>query len=115
DGKLSAQSFEHPLPALLPEMRNVLGIAVRDEAMPARFQVGSLFDIIKQLTVKDDKGAPVLIGHRLLPIRETDDAKPARRHDDPRPPVIPLFVRAAMHDGIRHPADDFISRGSTSG
>ena len=70
---------------LFPKMRNDLRVAVRDQAMPARFQLRALLEIIEQLAVEDHEDAPVLIGDRLLAIRQADDAQPARRQRQPGP------------------------------
>jgi hypothetical protein len=59
-------------------MRDDFRVAVLHQAMPARFQLRPLFEVIKQLAIEDHDDVPLLIGHRLLAIREADNAQPAR-------------------------------------
>ena len=63
---------------LFPQVRDDLGVAVRDEAVSARFELRAPFDVVEQLAVEDDEDAPVLVGHWLLAVREADDAQPSR-------------------------------------
>ena len=102
DGKLPAQPLEHPFLMLFPQVRNDFGVAVGDEAMPARFQLGPPFDVIEQFAVEDDEDAPVLIGDRLLSIRQADNAQPSRGQRHPGSLEEALFVRAAMQKCARH-------------
>jgi hypothetical protein len=67
--------------------------------------------VVKQLAVEDHDDAPVLVGDRLLAIREANDAQAARSQRDPRLKKEALFVRAAMHNGPRHPPHDFLRNG----
>ena len=100
---------------LLPKMRDDFRVAVLHQAMPARLQLRPLFEVVEQLAIEDHDDVPVLIGHRLLAIREADNAQPARRQRDARPIKEALFVRAAMHDGPRHSPHDFVRHGSLLG
>ena len=84
DGKLPAQPLEHSLLMLLPKMRDDFRVAVLHQAMPARFQLRPLFEVVEQLAIEDHDDVRLLIGHRLLAIREADDAQPARRQRDAR-------------------------------
>ena len=65
--------------------------------MPARLQLRPLFEVIEQLAVEDHEDVPVLVGHRLLAVRQADDAEPARGQRDSRSDEETLFIRAAMH------------------
>src|SRR5688572_4540356 len=91
----------------LPKMRNNFRVAVLHQAMPARFQLRPFFEVVKQLTIEDHNNILVLIGYRLLTIREADNAQPARRQRDAGLKKETLFVRAAMHEGSRHFLHDF--------
>ena len=53
--------------------------------MPARRQLRPLFEVVEQLAIENHEHVPLLVGHRLLAIREADDAQPARRQRDARP------------------------------
>ena len=63
----------------------------------ARFQLRPLLQVVKQLAIEDHDDVSLLIGHRLLAIREADNAQPARRQRDSRLKKEALFVLAAMH------------------
>ena len=115
DGKLPAQPLEHSPLMLLPKMRDDFRVAVLHQTMPARFQFRPLFEVVKQLTIEDHDDVPVLIGHRLLSIREADDTQPARRQRDSRLKKEAFLVGAAMDDGPRHSPHDFVRHGSLLG
>jgi hypothetical protein len=68
--------------------------------------------MVKQLAIEDHDDIPILISHRLLAIREADNAQPARGQRDARLEKEALFVRAAMHYGTRHSPHDFVRHGS---
>jgi hypothetical protein len=51
----------------------------------------------------------------LLPIKEADNAQPARRQCNARLKKEALFVRPAMHQGTRHSPHDFLRHGSLLG
>ena len=106
DGELAPQADEHFFLTLFPQVRNDFGVAVGDEAMPARLQFVSLFDVIEQFAVENDRYAPVFIGDRLLAIRQPDDTEPSRGQFHPASPEISLLVRAAMHQSFSHLFDD---------
>lgn len=115
DGKLPAQPLEHAPLMLLPKVRDDFRVAVLHQPMPARFQLRPFFEVVKQLTIEDHDDTRLLIGHRLLAIREADDAQPARGQRDSRLKKEAFFVRAAMHYGTRHSPHDFVRHGSLLG
>ena len=100
---------------LLPKMRDDFRVAVLYQAMPARFQLRPLFEVVKQLAIENHDDVPLLIGHRLLAIREADNAQPARRQRDARLKKEAVFIRAAMHYGTRHSPHDFFRHGALLG
>jgi hypothetical protein len=71
--------------------------------------------VVKQLAIEDHDDVRLLIGHRLLAIREADNAQPARRQRDARLKKEAFFVRAAMHYGTRHSPHDFVRHGALLG
>src|SRR5262249_60291876 len=81
-------------------------------AYHARFHLRPLFEMVKQPTVEDHDDVRLLIGHRLLAVREADNAQPARRQRDARLNKEALLIRAAMHQGARHSPHDFVRNGS---
>jgi hypothetical protein len=110
--ELSAQMLEQPFLLLLPEMRNDFRIAVGFQEMAARFEFGPLLHMVEQLAIEHHMSAAVFVRHRLLAVGQSDDAQATRCHDEPRPPIEALLIRTSMQDGVRHPADDFVSRGA---
>jgi len=72
--KLAAQSLEHALLMLLPQVWNHFGVAVLDEAMPARFELGSLLQVVEEFPIEDRHHIPFLVRDRLLAIRQADNA-----------------------------------------
>ena len=59
---------------LFVEVKGDLGIRVRLEAMPSRFQILSQLDEVVELAVHDHGDGVVLVGHRLRPFRaQVDD------------------------------------------
>ena len=62
--------------------------------------------MIEQLAVEDHKDAPVFVGDRLLAIGKSDDAESPGGEGHARPMKEALFVRAAMHQRLRHAIND---------
>ena len=111
DGKLPAQPFPHSALMLLPKVWDNFSIAVLYQAMPARLQFRPLFEVVEKLAIEDHGDVLLLVGNRLLPVREPDDTEPPHPEREPRPVEIALFIRAAMDDCAGHPADDFVRSG----
>src|SRR4051812_32052602 len=78
DRKLSAQFFPHLLAMVLKQMRNDLGIAVRNQAVATPAQFDSSLDVIEKLAVEHNRDGAVFIADRLLAISQTDNAQPPR-------------------------------------
>ena len=114
-GELASQALEHPLLTLFPKVRNDFGIAVRDQAMPARFQFCAFLRIVEELPVKDHGHTSVFVGDRLLAIRQADDTQPPRPKSNTRALKVSLLVGAAMNYRLRHPLDDAVRYVSVSG
>ena len=55
---------------------NDLCVAVRLQTVAARFQLGPTLDMVEQLTVEDDEDVAVFVRHRLLSVRQVNDAQP---------------------------------------
>ena len=106
DRKLSAESRPDPFIVVFPKMRNDLGVAVCDEAMAARCEFRTSLDVVEQLAVEDHENAAVFVCHRLLAIRQSDNAQTARGHGDAGSLEKPFLIRTAMHDRARHPLYD---------
>ena len=75
--ELTTQALKHSLLMLLPKMRDNFSITVLHKSMPTRFQLCPFFEVVKQFAIEDHNDVPVLIGHRLLTIRQADNAQPA--------------------------------------
>ncbi len=104
--KLSAELRPHTFIVVFPKMRNDLGVAVCDKAMASRCEFCASLDVVEQLAVEDHENAAVFVCHRLLAIRQSDNAQTARGHGDAGSLKKTLLVRTAMHDRPRHPLYD---------
>jgi len=71
--------------------------------------------MVKQLAIENHDDIPILIGHRLLAVRETNDAQPTRRERDSRVKKETFFVGAAMREGTRHSPHNFVGDWSFLG
>jgi hypothetical protein len=96
-------------------MRDDFRVAVFHQAMPARFQLCPLFKMVKQFAIENHDDARMLIGHRLLAIREADNAQPARRQRNARLKEESLLVRPPMYYRTRHSADSFFGHCALPG
>ncbi len=105
EGEHPAEPLEHPLTVVLVEMDQHLGVGPGPEPMPLPLQLLVQTLVVVDLPVQDDDDAPVLVGERLVPAGEVDDAEAthAEAHAalGERAPVI----RTAVLDRIAH-ADD---------
>ena len=74
DGELASQLVPHPLAIIFPKMRDDLGIAVGDEAVPALLQFLPALNVIEQLAIKNDRNTAVFVSDRLLAVSQADNA-----------------------------------------
>jgi hypothetical protein len=102
NGELATELLPCRFAMLFPKMRNDLGVAVRDEAMALRSQLFAPFDVIEQLAVEDDEQAAIFVRHRLVAVRQSDNAQAARGQGDARLLEKPHLIRTAMDDCARH-------------
>ncbi len=82
---------------LLVEVDEDLGVAIGREAVPGALQLPLQLAVVVDLAVLDDDDAAVLVGDRLVPVREVDDRKPPRRQSD-RPAMEEPLARR-VRDG----------------
>ncbi len=74
--------------------------------MPQSFELTAQINRVEDLTVVDDREAPVLGRHRLTAVLHVDNREPTSRETDRGAAIVdvyPLAVRAAVSDGPRHP------------
>jgi hypothetical protein len=71
--------------------------------------------VVEELAVKDCGYTPVLVSNWLLPVRQSDDTKPARPESNTRPVKITFFVGTAVKNRLRHPLHDLAVDDSLSG
>jgi len=114
DGELAAKLLKHRFAIFLPHVGQNLGVAMCVKAMTARLELCALFDVIEELAVEDDVHRFVLIGHRLLSIRETDDAQTAGCEGKSSSMEESLFIGSTMDDGTSHAPDEFVRHGALS-
>ena len=102
NGELAAQVLEHPLLVVLPGVRDDFGVAVGAELVAAPCQAGPGLGVVEQLAVEDDVHAVVLVADGLAAVEQPDDAEAARGEAEAGLFEIPILVRAAVDDAIRH-------------
>jgi hypothetical protein len=82
--------------------------------MTASLEFRTLFDVIEELPIENDVHRFVLIGHRLLAIREADDAQTAGCQGKSGPMEEPFFVGSTVNNGTSHSPDEFVRHGALS-
>src|SRR5262249_28550193 len=101
-GEHPAQGL-HALGALLfVQVQDRLRVRVRLEPVPAVDQEGAQAAVVVDLSVKDDRAGAVLIKDRLMAAGHVDDAQPPEAQTGIAVDVVPVVVRAAMDDRVRH-------------
>jgi hypothetical protein len=113
--ELTAHALKHSLMTFLPQMRNDLRVAVRVQMMPASDEFRPLLGKIKELAVEDREGTLILIAHRLLAIRQTDDAQPPRSQRHTWTMQETLLVWSSMSQRPRHSFDHTFGHRSPTG
>ncbi len=81
---------------LLVGVDDRLGVAARAEAVAAGLQLGPQLGVVVDLAVEDDLDRTVLVGHRLVPPGEVDDAQPAHPDGQAAFHPVALVVRAPV-------------------
>ena len=104
---------------LIP-VQDDLGIAVGGKDMPLGLQLGAQLHKVVNFAVEHHHHGAVLVIHRLLSGGKVDDAQPAepQRHSRLRgvtAEVVPLHIRAAMNDAVRHFMQDGLALGTQPG
>ena len=59
-------------------MDDALGVGIRAEAMPARFEIGSQLTVVVDFAVEDDPHRFVFVGERLMAGAQVDDRETAK-------------------------------------
>jgi hypothetical protein len=75
---------------------------MRAEDTPFSFKLRPLLGEIEQLSIADNRDAPVLVEDRLSAIIEPHDAEPAMREPNPRRKQETGIIRAAMDQSSGH-------------
>ena len=75
----------------------------------------ALLEMIEKLAVENDGDIPVLIGDRLLPIRQADDAQPPRSQREPGRQRKPSSSGPRCNERAGHSPDDFSGHGPLPG
>src|SRR5262249_60057357 len=79
-GQHSAQMVDAVLAVFFIQKEDRFGVAVGSITMAAMFQLGTEMRIVVNFTIKNNPDGAVLIGHRLMPPGNINDAEPAERH-----------------------------------
>ena len=72
------------------------------KTMPSCNELFAPLDVVEQFSVEDHEDTLVFVGHRLLPVGQTDNAQPARSERNSRSFEKTLLVRPAMSECARH-------------
>ena len=93
-------------PALLVEVDEHLGVALRRELVPGALEPLAQLAVVVDLAVVDDLDAAVLVADRLVAAREVDDRQAPRRKRDAALDERAGAVGAAVHERVVHRLDD---------
>ena len=104
EGKHAAKAIDRARAELLIEMNNRFGVALSAERVSPPFELPAQIAVVVDFSVKDDPDGAVLVGDRLLPTCEVDDAQPPHAEGHAVPEVHPLVVRSAMDHRGAHGA-----------
>src|SRR5262249_21253968 len=92
----AAQSLQACRTVLLVSVDDHLCVTARGEPVAARLEVGTQALEVVYLAVERHPDGAVLVGHRLPPTRQVDDAEPAVAKGYVTVEVDPLVVGAAV-------------------
>src|SRR5262249_46590746 len=97
---------------LLVQVNDRLGIAGSAESVPPRRKLLLETPIVVDLAVLNDPDGPVLVGNRLVPPLQIDDAEPAHADTDMSVHILAVVVGSAMRQLVTEPSHG--GRGHTS-
>src|SRR5438552_1350585 len=83
-------------------MQNSFRIGLRAKTMASLNKVLAQFDEIVDLAVEDNPYRVILIGHRLVPCGEIDDAQTIERQSDITRAIRAAVVWSTMCDHLAH-------------
>src|SRR5262249_14578414 len=83
-----------------------LGVRLRLEDEPGRFQHGAERAIVVELTVVDEPDGVVVVGHRLLPAGDVDDRQAAEAEADAVRGEQSFVVGTTMNHRVLHAPED---------
>ena len=106
DGEHAAQLLEHAGSPRLVAVHDGLGVAVRDELVAQRLQLGAQLLEVVDLAVECDGDGAARVLHGLARALEVDDAQAAKAHGDAVVHEKALVVGPAMGDAVGHVLDD---------
>ncbi|KPK43075.1 MAG: hypothetical protein AMK72_13820 [Planctomycetes bacterium SM23_25] len=114
-GEHAHQPRQEVRPVVLVQVDEDLGVAGRGEPVAARFQTPAKGAVVVDLAVVGQVQRVVFVGHGLMAAGRVDDRQPPDAQPGAAARVDPdaLLVRAAMHQGRDHAAEDTgIDRGA---
>ena len=106
EGEHAFEPVEAGRAVVLVGVENDLGVGAAREPVAGR-QEGTAQGVgVVDLTVRDQPDAAILVGQRLLPGRQVDDAKALRGQADRSLDPESLLVRPAVRDGLGHAIEE---------
>ena len=100
--ELPVEELPGPLPVLLVEVDDHLGVALGGEAVALALQLPPQLDEVEDLPVEAEPHRAVLVGDRLEAVGDVDDAQPAVRETDAVVAVQAVAVGSAMAEHRDH-------------
>src|SRR5262249_14592201 len=82
-----------------------LGVGLRPELVSAAFELGAQLLEVVDLTVEDDPGGLLGVGHRLMAAGQVDDGESTEAQPDRAVQVVALVVGTPVHDSPCHRLD----------
>ena len=110
DGEHAAQLLEHVRAPRLVAVDDGLGVAVRDEGVAERLELGAQLLEVVYLAVERDGYGAVGILHGLAGAFEVDDGQAAKSHRDVVVHEEALVIGPAVGDAIGHVLDNRLVR-----
>ena len=107
-GEHAPQAGEQRFPPFLKAVHQHLAVSLGGKGMPCFEQLLPQRAVVVDLTVEHQHQRLVLIIKRLVPRLEVDDAEPPKAHCHRVVDIVPIGIRSAMGDPLRHIADHLI-------
>lgn len=102
EGEHAHQFVHDSFAPLQIALQDGLGVARRAEPAAEPLESGPQFAIVVHLAVEDQRDTGLLVHHRLVAVRDVDDAQPLEAESDRPCDMQPVLIRSAMHEAVGH-------------